>query len=912
SWTQNPWIDPRHSYWEKYYPGCAGEGFLLYPPFKESKSPSPCYEGGIPSIRWEMVRDGIEDYEYLWILRHYIEISDAPASMKQHAWQVLNDTVSMIYSGKRSWCKDPLKIYEARRKIAREIENLSAYIYMDISPPNTEIIESPENVTTQHTVHFSWIGEDDISSASNLKYSYILYGHDIYWSSWTSSTSVTYEDLPSGIYTFKVRAKDSAGNIEISPAEITFVINDPPIANFSFDPSIANVSQKIVFIDTSIDNDSKITNWTWDFGDGSISYGRKFLEFDGNDDRVKVSNSPAFNISDNITVEAKIWYDGGRSTYVEAEDTDKNIGFNYYDSSINKLVRGAVPQNGTGYISIYDFSGDPDLHYGKTGLFVRLKIGYKPQDSVNIIRIEVWDLNTGEKVLEDIYETSDFGEKNISQYWYGWQIHHHPTFFSQLNHDYRVKIYYYGQVPVYIDRIHFARDHRSPIYKWDSWRLYYPWYLQFLVWHPDGSHTHINYYPNPSNALFRKWIHVVGEYSSTDGIRIYLNGNLVGSKSSNGKKIKITDKDIYIGWGYHAFPGKIDFIRIYNRILTEDEIQQNLEGNVVTDGLIAWWDFEEGFGSVTHDEIGGNDGEIIDGKWGCYAEHKFSSSGTYTITLRIIDEYGLEDSVSKSITITGESEPPETTITEGPSGVIDYNDVTFSWSGSDDNTPVDQLLFSYKLEGYDTTWSVWSKETTTSYYDLPDGSYVFKVRTKDKDGNIDPTPAERDFTISTNEKPSIDHTHPENGKVNVTIDPRNGIYPILNVTISDPEGDQLTVIFRTNATGRWQTIKTFSGSNGTYTTNCDLMNNWLTWYWWSVNITDGKNWVNRTLCFRTKPADWDINMDNEIDIKDITAVTAHYGETGDPGWIREDINKDGEIDIKDITAVTAHYGENYG
>ena len=55
-------------------------------------------------------------------------------------------------------------------------------------------------------------------------------------------------------------------------------------------------------------------------------------------------------------------------------------------------------------------------------------------------------------------------------------------------------------------------------------------------------------------------------------------------------------------------------------------------------------------------------------------------------------------------------------------------------------------------------------------------------------------------------------------------------------------------------------------------------------------------------------------MSGEIDIKDITNVTGHYGETGPPRWIPQDMNlpyPDGEIDIKDITLVTSHYGETY-
>jgi len=56
-------------------------------------------------------------------------------------------------------------------------------------------------------------------------------------------------------------------------------------------------------------------------------------------------------------------------------------------------------------------------------------------------------------------------------------------------------------------------------------------------------------------------------------------------------------------------------------------------------------------------------------------------------------------------------------------------------------------VYSYKLEGYDTSWSAWTSATSKSYTDLPNGAYTFKVKAKDLADNEDPTPAERVFTV---------------------------------------------------------------------------------------------------------------------------------------------------------------------
>jgi hypothetical protein len=88
--------------------------------------------------------------------------------------------------------------------------------------------------------------------------------------------------------------------------------------------------------------------------------------------------------------------------------------------------------------------------------------------------------------------------------------------------------------------------------------------------------------------------------------------------------------------------------------------------------------------------------------------------------------------------------PPTITITAGPSGTINYNDVTFSWSGEDNLTPSAQLEYSYKLDG---SWSAWTSVTSVRYNDLSNGGYTFMVKARDQAGN-EATPASRSFTVS--------------------------------------------------------------------------------------------------------------------------------------------------------------------
>ena len=64
-WSPNPWDTPNVTGKDN------GDGFFFYPPCKDGSNLDHCGQNGhrlVPSIRWENLRDGMEDYEYLWLL----------------------------------------------------------------------------------------------------------------------------------------------------------------------------------------------------------------------------------------------------------------------------------------------------------------------------------------------------------------------------------------------------------------------------------------------------------------------------------------------------------------------------------------------------------------------------------------------------------------------------------------------------------------------------------------------------------------------------------------------------------------------------------------------------------------------------------------------------------------------------
>ena len=109
--------------------------------------------------------------------------------------------------------------------------------------------------------------------------------------------------------------------------------------------------------------------------------------------------------------------------------------------------------------------------------------------------------------------------------------------------------------------------------------------------------------------------------------------------------------------------------------------------------------------------------------------------------------FDAEDSDENDV-ISEDIDFPNTIILSWPDDVIDYNNVTFTWTGEDDITQTEDILYSYKLEGKANTWSSWTNQTSKTYINLPNGEYTFFVKAKDQAGNIDLIPIEELFTVN--------------------------------------------------------------------------------------------------------------------------------------------------------------------
>ena len=59
------------------------------------------------------------------------------------------------------------------------------------------------------------------------------------------------------------------------------------------------------------------------------------------------------------------------------------------------------------------------------------------------------------------------------------------------------------------------------------------------------------------------------------------------------------------------------------------------------------------------------------------------------------------------------------------------------------------------------------------------------------------------------------------------------------------------------------------------------------------------------------PTPGDANLDNRVDINDLTIVLSHFGQTG-ATWTQGEFTGSGTVDVNDLTIVLAHFGQTLG
>jgi hypothetical protein len=123
-----------------------GDGVLLYPNPNGNGPP-------VNSLRWEIFRQGLEDYEYFWLLEQnikstfaHLEVNDRFQNFAQYRVnEIINIFMKDYFS---NWKRDVNLLYAIRQRTAKEIQeiNRSPIVVIKTEPQEGEIISNNKKV----------------------------------------------------------------------------------------------------------------------------------------------------------------------------------------------------------------------------------------------------------------------------------------------------------------------------------------------------------------------------------------------------------------------------------------------------------------------------------------------------------------------------------------------------------------------------------------------------------------------------------------------------------------------------------------------------------------------------------------------------------------------------------------------
>lgn len=101
----------------------------------------------------------------------------------------------------------------------------------------------------------------------------------------------------------------------------------------------------------------------------------------------------------------------------------------------------------------------------------------------------------------------------------------------------------------------------------------------------------------------------------------------------------------------------------------------------------------------------------------------------------------------KTIRYNPDKLQPSTQITFSMDRVAQPGNVILSWKANNPwkTTPESQMQFSYRFDNGE--WSSFSEKTSEIFLSLPSGRHVFEVKSRNRDMNVDPTPASVSFYV---------------------------------------------------------------------------------------------------------------------------------------------------------------------
>ena len=136
-----------------------------------------------------------------------------------------------------------------------------------------------------------------------------------------------------------------------------------------------------------------------------------------------------------------------------------------------------------------------------------------------------------------------------------------------------------------------------------------------------------------------------------------------------------------------------------------------------------------------------------------------------------------------------------------------------------------------------------------------------------------------ELRVTYNNLPGISNPYPVDGSIGISLT------PLLNITVSDPNGDSMTITWLSNSSGSWVAFGTNSSvSNGTYHQVFGNATENGKWWFWKVNVSDDTGFNVSNVFKLYTGYQSKIKNTGSTNISGYLCIQIHYYNTTSQNW----------------------------
>jgi PKD repeat protein len=195
---------------------------------------------------------------------------DEDGNIVSYAWTVNNGSTSSLVNPSFQFTTEG--VYTVTLKVTDDFGDTdTSQVLVNVSPADniipTAILKVDKNSGVIND-NFVFNVLESFDTDGFIKLYQLDFGDGIS-TSFVNPALVSHIYIKTGIFNAKLIVTDNRDGISLESTQTITIVNQPPVAEFSFNPVNPQTLQTVNFIDSSTDPENDLKTWEWNFGDGS-------------------------------------------------------------------------------------------------------------------------------------------------------------------------------------------------------------------------------------------------------------------------------------------------------------------------------------------------------------------------------------------------------------------------------------------------------------------------------------------------------------------------------------------------------------------------------------------------------------------------------------------------------------------